>query len=319
MNEHLRRLYALLTTMHGQRALVLFRIVAGCTILSELLSTLPERHYLFGPNGVYPAQAAHDAATFGLYTMVQSTWAFELLYFSTIALTVVWTLGLAMPLSTLGVLVLWRSMHDRMPMLGDGGDNLTQLVLIYALLCNLAGPGVGRWLRRMPPWVRDLRAMLHNTGLVAIWVQVCIVYFVAGTAKLHGEAWRNGTALYYALSTDQYTIDGLVDPILGSPLLLTLFAYTTVVFQIGFPFMVALNRHSRRLALFVATAFHFGIASVMGLTSFAFFMIAADLTLLTDAEVSSSAALFRRLWWRARDRFGNPTTTNTSKVRKQTR
>lgn len=308
MNALLRRFHAAFTTMHGQRALVLFRVIAGCTILSQLLAALPERYFLFGPNGVFPPDQAAGEAVFGVFSLAGSRAAFDVLYFGSIAITVVWTMGLVLPLSTLAVLVCWRSTFDRLPGLADGGDNLTQLILIYALLCNLAGPGAERFLRRAPQWVRDLRAMLHNTGLLAIWAQVCVVYFVAGTAKLQGAAWQNGTALYYALSTDKFTIDGLMDPLLDSPLLLTVLAYATVVFQVGFPFMVLLNRYSRLVALVVAMGFHVGIGTVMGLTSFAFFMIAADLTLLGDREVSGAAAVLKRWCLRIRDTLGSQTT-----------
>ena len=85
-------------------------------------------------------------------------------------------------------------------------------------------------------------------------------------------------------------------------------ALVTVVFQIGFPFMVALNRHARRVALLLAMGFHVGIAVVMGLTSFAMFMVAADLTLLSDQEVSNAAAFLRRRWRGVRNRFENTTT-----------
>lgn len=310
MNDALQRWHRLLTTMHGQRALVLFRVVAGCTMLSQLLAALPERHFLFGPNGVYPADVAADTAVFGLFSMVSSPWVFELVYFASIAVIVVWTLGLLLPFSTLAVLVCWNSTFDRLPGLADGGDNLTQLVLVYALVCNLGGPRSGGLLAKAPAWVKELRAMLHNTGLVAIWVQVCVVYFVAGAAKMHGEAWRNGTALYYALSTERFTLSGLVDPLLDSPTLLVAMALVTVVFQIGFPFMVALNRHARRVALVLAMGFHVGIAVVMGLTSFAMFMVAADLTLLSDQEVSNAAAFLRRRWRGVRNRFEDTTTPN---------
>ncbi|MCR9165645.1 MAG: HTTM domain-containing protein [Nannocystaceae bacterium] len=300
MNDALRRLHRLVTTMHGQRALVVWRVIAGCTILSQYLSALPRRHFLLGQGGVFPAELAADTGMFGLYSLVQSDLGFELLYFGSIAVTLAWTLGVLAPLSTVAVLVLWRSTFDRLPGLGDGGDNLTHLLLTYALLTNVRGPGAQRWLDRLPTWARELRAMIHNTGLVAMWIQVCIVYFIAGAAKLHGEAWRNGTALYYALGTEQYSTPGLVEPLLDAPVLLTLLAYTTVVFQVGFPFLVSLNRHARRFALFVALTFHVGIATVMGLATFAVFMIAADLTFLTDAEVLSMRRRLERLWAKTR-------------------
>ncbi len=292
MSAVLRRLHGLLSTMHGQQALVLYRVIAGCTILLQLLAALPERHYLFGPNGVYPPELVRETATFGLFSLASTPWTFDLIYFGAIAITVVWTLGHLLPLTTLLVLLAWRSMHDQLPGLSDGGDNLTQLVLIYALACNLGGASRDGWWSRRPAWAQQLRAMVHNTGLLAIWIQIGLVYFVAGLTKLQGEAWRNGTALYYALSTEKFTIPEVAELLFEFPVLLTLLAYVTVGFQVGFPFLVALNGRSRQAALVVAVGFHLGIATVMGLTSFGLFMIAADLTLLSDGEISRAIARF---------------------------
>ncbi|MEM7156305.1 MAG: HTTM domain-containing protein [Myxococcota bacterium] len=291
----LRRLAELATTMHGQRALEIYRVVAGCTILFQFLSAYPQRHYLFGPDAVFPREVAQQTANFGLFTNIDSVVVFELAYHGSILVTLLWTLGVLLPVTTLLVLVAWRSLIDRIPGLGDGGDNLTQLLLCYALLCNLGGPGVRSWLRRAPQWLRDLRAIAHNTGLVAIWGQICVVYLIAGMSKIEGEAWRNGTALYYVLSTERFTIPEVAQLVLDSPLLMTVFAYVTVFFQLAFPFAVAFNRHARRVVLLLAVGFHVGIATVMGLTSFGLFMIAADLTFLSDDDAARIHATSRRL------------------------
>lgn len=302
MNERLQRLHKLLTTMHGERALALWRVLTGCTILSQLLTALPQRHFLFGINGVYPLDLARQNAMFGLFSIFDAPIAFELLYVGTIVVAVAWTMGFLLPLSSIVLLVLWRSTFDRLPGLANGGDNLAHLLIIYACFCNIGGPEYRSWSKRWPQWMQELRAMIHNTGLVAIWIQVCIVYFIAGSAKMHGEAWRNGTALYYALSTEMYSSE-FIQPLLAAPVLLTFLAYSTVVFQVGFPFLVGLNRHARQVALCIALSFHIGIAVVMGLTSFALFMIAADLTFLSNREVLKATTALRSIRARARHVF----------------
>lgn len=292
MKDSTRRVIRRITEPQSLRGLELFRWVAGCTILYQFASGLAARHFLFGPNGVYPLELAQETALFGLYGLVQSRFAFDLVYFGSMAVVVAWVAGWAMPLSTLAVLIVWRSMHDRLPGLADGGDNLIQLLLMYGLLCHLGG----RAARSRPRWFVRARGVLHNFGLMAIWTQTCIVYLVAGTTKLQGEAWLNGTALYYALSTDEYTTPALVEPLLESPVLLTLLAYVTVLFQVGFPFLVAGGAHARRVALAMAASFHLGIVVVMGLTSFGLFMIAADLTFMSDRDISHLQARLSSGW-----------------------
>ncbi|MEO0459948.1 MAG: HTTM domain-containing protein [Myxococcota bacterium] len=282
MTDSTRAFLRRVTEPQGLRALELFRMFAGCTILFQFASALPARHFLLGPNGVYPIELAQKTALFGLYGLAESRFTFDLIYFGSMGIVVIWIAGRALPWSTLAVFVVWRSMHDRLPGLADGGDNLIQLLLIYGALCDLGGVAA----RYGPTWFVRARGVLHNFGLLAIWTQTCVVYLVAGTAKLQGEAWLNGTALYYALSTAEYTTPLLVGPLLESPVLLVLLAYLTMLFQIGFPFLVAAGERSRRAALVIAGSFHLGIVVVMGLTSFGLFMIAADSTFLSDREIS---------------------------------
>lgn len=56
------------------------------------------------------------------------------------------------------------------------------------------------------------------------------------------------------------------------------------LFQIAFPFFVFLNRSTRVLAVLVAMTFHLAIGSVMGLVTFAAFMMAVDLAIIGDDE-----------------------------------
>src|SRR3954451_10667715 len=45
-----------------------------------------------------------------------------------------------------------------------------------------------------------------SAGLVLRLIQVhmCLIYFCAGTAKLQGPTWWNGTAVYFTLMTPEY-------------------------------------------------------------------------------------------------------------------
>lgn len=176
---------------------------------------------------------------------------------------------------------------------------MMQIVFIYACFIQLSH----RFSIHEPPASRHptlaaVRAVLHNMGVLAVVAQLCVVYSVSGLTKVQGETWRNGTALYYALKSAEFSFPPLSDWIYRSDAVLTLICYMTVLFLVGFPFLVLLNPLTRRLAIFMGISFHLGIGVVMGLSSFATYMIAAELILVSDSEYTVLVAWFKR--WRER-------------------
>ena len=284
------------------RGASLFRILGGTAILLEYLMNYAQRAYLFGPNGVFPFEsyvARHSG--FPLYAFSQSTAYFELIYHLGIVIAFAWTLGIKTRWLTPLTLISWRALHDRNGMLWDGGDNLMGLLLIYACFVNVsahwsfdAGASKLETDAAASKW-RDASGILHNAALLAMAIQICLVYGIAGLTKVQGEVWRDGTALYFAFIDPEHGWPGVTEHLWKSGPLLTLLAYFTVAFQIGFTFLLFLNRWSRRCAVCIALSFHVGIALCMGLVTFGMFMMAADLALIEDADYESLGAGWRAL------------------------
>jgi hypothetical protein len=146
-------------------------------------------------------------------------------------------------------------------------------------------------------WAR-LGAMGHNTALLAFALQISLVYGIAGLYKVQGTVWQEGTAIYYAFRGGQFVVPGLTELLYRNAFVVTFFTYTTVAFQVAFPFLLFLNRHTRRVAVALGLLFHVGIALFLGLISFSLFMASVDLALMDDDE-------YRSLWrwlkqWRQR-------------------
>lgn len=283
-----------------------FRIIAGVGILYQYLVNYEQRRYLFGPNGVMPFDAfAGDVGEgFSLYRFAHSTAGFELLFHLGLVVAILFVVGWRTRLMTALNYVFWVSLHRRFNLLWDGGDNVMQLVLVYALFADLGAhwslDAARRRVRSLDrEWAR-LRAIAHNAAILAFAIQISLVYGVAGLTKVQGETWRNGTALYYALRAGEFTLPGYSDYIYGSSTLLLLLAYATVAFQVSFPFLLFLNRRTRTLVVVAGLAFHLGIAFFMGLVTFAIFLIAVDLTLIGDDEYRFVFALAEQIARRAR-------------------
>lgn len=302
-----RRALAASAHEHHRIGAGLFRIGVGLTILFQYLTTYRDRHFLYGPDGVVSyahfAQSLGQSGAFSLYALGPSPLAFEVLFHLGIAVTALWVLGWhTRTMTLLTWLWLW-SLHQRNPALWDGGDNLVQIVLIYALFANLGGAcALDAALERARPDGRARAgrtgALLHNAALLAIAVQLCLVYGSAGLYKVQGELWQNGTAIYYILRVGDFAWTGYGQMLREHILLGTLLTYGTVAFQVLFPSLFFMSRSTRRLALVLGVGFHLGIGLAMGLISFSAFLISIELLFVSDRGYRSALRVCRRGWRR---------------------
>lgn len=275
----------------------MFRLVAGGTILIQYLINYGQRRYLYGPDGVWPyakfALTIAQTRNLSIYAWSSSLWYFELAFHLGVLAAFLWMIGWRTRLVTPIAFVFWWSLHQRFPMLWDGGDNVMQLVFVYGLFANLGAHfsvDARRLVGRPPPapWL----AMLHNAAMIGFGIQISLVYAVAGLYKVQGETWRNGTALYYAFRGGQFVWPGVSELLYQSAWFTTVISYFTVFFQISFPFLMIMNRYTRTTAVCIGVMFHIGIALFLGLFTFSFFMLSVDLAMIDDAEYR---ALFRFL------------------------
>jgi hypothetical protein len=267
------------------------RIVAGSAILFQYLINYGQRGYLFGPDGLFPYDAFREGMEgFSLYALSDSPVFFEVTYHLGIIVGILFLLGWRTRWIAPLQYLFWFSMQQRFNSIWDGGDNLMRIVLVYGMFANLSAHfsiDARRRAANGPPpdtFASRALAMLHNTAILAIAIQLCLVYGIAGLSKVQGKTWQNGTALYHALRGNEFRFPGLSEALWSNGVVLTLLSYFTVAFQVGFTFLLFLNKWTRRSVLFVSISFHFAIGAVMGLVTFAAFLIASDMTLVSDAE-----------------------------------
>jgi antimicrobial peptide system SdpB family protein len=279
----------------------LLRVIAGVMALYEYLINYAQRRYLFGPDGVWPWDYfVTESRHLSIYALSTSPRYFEIAFHMGVLIAFLWTIGWRTRWLTPVHYVFWWSLHQRHPLIWDGGDNVMQLVLVYSFFADLGAHfSVDADRRESRAATRSagerMRAMFHNAAMLAIACQICLVYGVAGLTKVQGETWRNGTALYYALRDSEFTWPGHSELIYHNVTLLTCLSYLTVAFQIAFSFFLFGNRVTRTLIILSGLMFHLCIALYFGLVSFAGFLIAVDLSLIGDAEYLALARRARSL------------------------
>jgi len=177
----------------------------------------------------------------------------------------------AVLLSNVLLLLCFWSLEQRFPILGDGGDNITRIVLFFLLFTTSGVKSTHHWAKN---WV-------HNLAVVTITLQLIILYTVAGLMKANGDKWIHGVALYYISQVEWFSNPGTRD-FFKIPLLTTVMCYGTVFFQLYFP--IAIFSRVRLLWIGVGVVMHLMIAITMGLFTFSCVMIGLEMFLLRDDE-----------------------------------
>jgi hypothetical protein len=132
-----------------------------------------------------------------------------------------------------------------------------------------------------PRTLLDVLANLtHNTALVVIMAEVCLIYATAGWYKIQGSRWQDGTALYYPLQLDYFSPwPALSDLLASGGMMVMVMTYGTVIVQVAFPFTL-FDRRVKNVLLVAMMLEHAAIAVLLGLPFFSLAMIAADAVFL---------------------------------------
>ena len=254
------------------------QVVAGLVILYRIATELPAIQFLYGSSGIAVGSLSY------LLGPRLAGWLDPIFYSGAgiYLMFAIWglgglglLLGKAPRISTALALMGYILLENR-TIVNDGGDNLLRICLLYMIFLHPAVVNGGQ--------VKPGPAVfMHNLAVLAIYLQVSILYFIAGAFKLDGEVWIEGTALYYITHVYAYAapFDWLID-LMKNPWVTTLGTYVSVIYLVGFVFMLFSRFHWAWALLGIG--FHVGIAVMMGLYSFSAIMIAMILFSLRDSE-----------------------------------
>lgn len=297
---------------HATVGFSILRILFGAAMLIVLVPSYADRHYLWGAGSWWVEPEASRRGwgePLRLFFPKDDPLVFEISFHVLLALAVVFIAGWKTRWVTPALLVLWVGLSTNSTLLSNGGDTLMRIVLLFVVFADLSRHlSVDAWLRRrrgirpsrwavrrpawMPPW---LGAWAHNTVLILCVFQILLVYLVSSVLKLEGEEWLNGTAIYYALSLEQFQVLPAVSELAWqSAPLIALATWLALWVQLLFPVLI-LWRPSRYVAVVLITSMHLGIAVLLGLWPFSLAMIALDLLLVRDGSWERLGARLTRV------------------------
>lgn len=191
-----------------------------------------------------------------------------------------------------GVLHWWVSFSfASTAMLLDGGDHVAVVLSLLLLPITLTDNRRWHWSVANESDPGILSQLKRDTAVSAMWVirlQVAIIYFHAGVAKLAVEEWVNGTALYYWFTNPIFGAPSWLEPVLlpllTSPVGVTLLTWTVLLLEITLFLGLVIERRWRPALLVLGLSFHAGIILVHGLVSFFCSMAAALILYLRPLE-----------------------------------
>jgi antimicrobial peptide system SdpB family protein len=165
----------------------------------------------------------------------------------------------------------------------EGGDQIATIMALLLVPVCLTDPRWNHWSPARP----GLRARPWRTGfavifVVAIKLQLCVLYFYSGAGKLFVTEWAEGTALYYIVQ-GFFGASGLprlvLTEVAGTSLGAAALTWGTMLLELGLA-AILLTRGRLRLVLALAgVTLHLGIIVAIGLWSFQITMLGGLLLL----------------------------------------
>ncbi len=268
------------------RSLALFRIGVGLVLVVDWLLRIPQIDQLYTDAGVLPREALMRFSGRPLLSLhlLSGAWSVQLLLF-TIAL--VFAVGFVAGYRTrLCAVVSWAlllSMHVRNPFVLHGGDAVLRLLIFWSMFAPLNQ----RWSldRALNPSTPVLPARHLSPASLALVFQICGIYWFAAAAKMHPSWLGEQSAVYYALSLDQFATP-VGRFLLAYHGVMQLMTTGTILLELLGPLLAISPVFTVPLRLLIPLSFmgfHVGLALTMWLDLFPWVCIAAWLAFLPTA------------------------------------
>ena len=217
--------------------------------------------------------AALRPASPSFWWVVPDAWRWPVHLGCLAALFAFW-IGYLTPVTSKLAPVVVVSYAGRVPLANFGLDQISTMLALY-----LAIAPCGR-LWSVDAWRRgDQRPLVWSSSARLatrlIQVHLCMIYLYAGLAKLKGEAWWTGEAIWMTLANQEYQSLDLTW-LAWHPRLTEAITHATVTWELSFWALVWQPR-LRPYVLGIGTAMHLGIGAFLGMWTFGLIMTIAYL------------------------------------------
>lgn len=257
----------------------MIRVLTGLMLTYNLLIWGTHLDAFFGIDGLQPLsaiKALHSGSlAFTLFSYVSTEWLW-VVHWGCVAVAVIFCCGAFTRISSLLAFIIAVSYSQRVPIANFGLDQILGLLCLYlAIGPSGAAMSIDAWWRKrraakMGQQLTVEKSAAAQMTLRLIQIHVCVIYFWAGFAKLKGDSWWTGEAMWQVMANLEYqTLD--LTWMARIPWLPYLIAHVTVAWEVFFCVLVW-NKKLRPLMLAIGTAMHLGIGAFLGMWTFGLIM-----------------------------------------------
>ena len=190
---------------------------------------------------------------------------------------VMFTIGLWTRATSVLSMLIIVSYSYRAHMSNYGLDQINAILTFYLCLAPCGARfSVDNWMRQyrirnaLAVKIPTPKSVSANLATRLMQVHFCIIYSFAALAKLQGEGWWNGEAIWMALANTEYqTVD--MTWIAWYPWISDIVTHGSMLFELTF--WVLVWGRCRPVVLFAGAMLHLSIGAFMGMWTFAFIMI----------------------------------------------
>jgi len=295
-----------MATKHRLIAMSMLRIALGLYMLAFYAMHLFQYGLFWGTNGIV-SYATFRAAMFqthdvSLFLLSPSDAVGKTIVAFGIIVTLLYTLGWRTRLMSVLFYIFTWSVYRRDYYILNGGDNLLYILAFYMMFVDAGAYfslDASRSKSNAEPKAYSFRNLFHNFGVLAIVIQLCVLYLTSAFFKVQGHMWQDGTAIYYVLRSNQFNLTPAGRALYHNGVLVALLTYSTLLFQAAWPWLIW-NRYARPVLALGALSLHLSIAYFMGLYWFSFIMIASECVIFSDSEYVAFSQWLDRVWLRLR-------------------
>ncbi len=172
-----------------------------------------------------------------------------------------------------------------------GLDQMNAFIATYLMVGDSGGVwSLDRWLaaRRSQSTTHHSPltyspAISSNIAIRLLQIHMCIIYLFGGIAKMRGDTWWDGSALWYAFAQLEYqSLD--MTWLIHYRWLLALLTHLTIFWETFYCFLVW-PKLTRPICLAMAVGVHLGIAICLGMKTFGLVMIIGNLAFVYPETV----------------------------------
>ena len=269
------------TSYNYKYGATILRYLLGFAILKDFITLAYNKKFLFYKTSIVSENLYSDIINY--YKISYLNYDFNnsnfinLYLILSILFSLFFMLGI---LTRLSVIFLFFSLFlfkIRNLYLIDGADNVISAVLPFFFFINTISfsdrsEDFKQKIINNNPKFKKLVIFLSNIFCYAIMVQMCIVYLSAGIHKLYGEVWREDTALYYILNSDDFSPSFLNSCFTQSLFLVKSATWFTIFFQLTFSFLIW-YKPLKIYYIILGIILHISIFVMMKIDNFSFVMI----------------------------------------------